>query len=594
MHRHLPDRPRRAMPFLRAAVASGLACAAALATALPAAAATGTPALTGASAVSAPASGAGAHLAVAAAAPAPRAATVLFEEGFENTPGAPRPLTAYTGAPPLAETYTADPAWLTACNGWLVSAADPATAPAGSGCGTSWPSLQAMASALAEWTGGDPVGNHAVTAYTAGNPGAGKTQLETVQSIPVESPGRFLTFSVDAAAVNCFAAHPLLEFSLLDEQRVVPAFTDPIDTCADADTVTANGTHLGTYAGDDAVLFSGSSAGVRMVNAQASGTGNDGAIDNLRIMDATPQLSTAFDPDPVGAGDPTTLTFTVTNTTEKAAKRGWSFTEQLPPGLVADPGSATTDCSSGTVAVSPDGHGLTSGGDLAVGQESCAITVRVTSARSGTYTLCATATTARHGIDPPGCTSVTFVALLMDAHARAVAAAPLAPSDVTCTEDPATDSAQLGNTHFGSSTGAFTSAATNAAGTAGTGSARTATSTATVNGLHLLSGLVSAGTATATATATAPTALDTITATGTTTLTGARVGNTTLAAHPAPNTVITLPQLGTVTLNEQRVYGDGHGLVVNALHVRLSDGTDIVVGGARASLTRTPGPCPSP
>ncbi|WP_327217172.1 choice-of-anchor P family protein [Streptomyces cyaneofuscatus] len=522
---------------------------------------------------------------------------MLFDEGFENAPGAPRLLTSYTGAPPLAETYTADPAWLTACNGWLVSAADPATAPAGSGCGTSWPSQQAMASALAEWAGGDPAANHAVTAYTAGNPGAGKTQLETVQPVPVAANGRFLTFSVDAAAVNCFAAHPLLEFFLLDGQQAIPAFTDPIDTCTDADTVTANGTRVGTYAGDDAVLFSGPSAGVRMVNAQASGTGNDGAIDNLRILDATPQLSTAFAPDPVGVGDSTTLTFTVTNTTEKAAKRGWSFTEQLPPGLVADPGSATTDCPSGTVTVDPGGHRLTSGGDLAAGQESCTITVRVTSARSGTYTLCATATTARHGIDPPGCTSVTFVALLMDAHAQAVTApptAPLAPADVTCTEDPATDGAQLGNTHVGSSTGSFTSATTHATGTVGTGGARTATSTATVNGLHLLGGLVSAGTARATATATAPTALGTIGATGATTLTGARVGNTTLATHPAPNTVITLPQLGTVTLNEQRMYGDGRGLVVNALHVRLSDGTDIIVGGTRASLTRTPGPCPSP
>ncbi len=583
MYRHLPGRPRRTVPFLHAVATSGLACVALLAAALPSAAAPApAPTGTGTATVSAP---------------VPRAAAVLFEEGFENAPGAPRLLTSYTGAPPLAETYTADPAWLTACNGWLVSAADPATAPADSGCGTSWPSQQAMASALAEWAGGDPAANHAVTAYTAGNPGAGKTQLETVQPVPVAATGRFLTFSVDAAAVNCFAAHPLLEFSLLDGEQAVPAFTDPIDTCTDADTVTANGTHVGTYAGDDAVLFSGPSVGVRMVNAQASGTGNDGAIDNLRILDATPQLSTAFDPDPVGVGDSTTLTFTVTNTTEKAAKRGWSFTEQLPPGLVADPGSATTTCPSGTVTVDPGGHGLTSGGDLAAGQESCTITVRVTSARSGTYTLCATATTARHGIDPPGCTSVTFVALLMDAHARAVTAAPiapLAPADVTCTEDPATDGAQLGNTHVGSSTGSFTSATTHAAGTTGTGGARTATSTATVNGLHLLGGLVSAGTATATATATAPTALGTITVTGATTLTGARVGNTTLATHPAPNTVITLPQLGTVTLNEQRVYGDGRGLVVNALHVRLSDGTDIVVGGARASLTRTPGPCPSP
>lgn len=190
MYRHLPGRPRRTVPFLHAVVTSGLTCVAVLAAALPAAA---VPAPAGTATVSAP---------------VPRAATVLFEEGFENAPGAPRLLTSYTGAPPLAQTYTADPAWLTACNGWLVSAADPAIAPAGSGCGTSWPSQQAMAAALAEWAGGDPAANHAVTAYTAGNPGAGKTQLETVQPVPVAAnglPGR--------------RRHPLVELAVEDQRR---------------------------------------------------------------------------------------------------------------------------------------------------------------------------------------------------------------------------------------------------------------------------------------------------------------------------------------------------------------------------------------
>ncbi|WP_333769467.1 choice-of-anchor P family protein, partial [Streptomyces sp. IBSBF 2435] len=581
-------RPHRSLPSRRATAAAALVLAAALAAAVPAAASS-VPA-------SAPHATAASTRAPGAAAEAPRPPAVLFQEGFEDDPGGPRLLTGYTGAPPLAETYTADPAWLTECNGWLVSAADPATAPAGSACGTSWPRLRTMASALGAWAGNDPAANHAVTAYTAGDPGAGKVQLETVKPVPLQAANRFLTFSVDVAAANCFAAHPLLQFSLLDGDRAVPAFTDPIDACADPGRTTDDGTAVGTYAGNDAVLFSGPSAGVRLVNAQPSGTGNDAAIDNLRLLDATPQLSKSFDPGLVAVGDDTTLTFTVTNTAEEAAKRGWSFTEQLPPGLVVtDPSSATTTCGSGTVAISPGGHGITSGGDLAAGQESCTIQVSATSARSGTYTLCAADTTVLRGVDPPGCTSVTFVALLMDAHAQVVKAAPgapLAPSDVTCTEDPATDDAGLSDTHAGSSTGSFTSASTHAAGIAGTGSGRTATATATVSGLHFLGGLVSADQATATATASAPGALGTVTVTGSTTLAGAHIGNTRTAADPAPNTVITFPQLGTVTLNEQVVYGDGRGIVVNAIHVRLADGTDIVIGGTRASLTRTPGPCP--
>ncbi|MFF8096201.1 hypothetical protein [Streptomyces sp. NPDC016675] len=137
---------------------------------------------------------------------------MVFEEDFEHEQDAvPRLITHYTGTSPLSQTYTVDPAWLTGCNGWIVSPLNPDSGPPGSGCGPLWGPLESMASALGQWSGGDPVTNHAVAAYTEGNPGASKVELDTVKPIPLDGENRFLTLSVDAAARNCFAAHPLLE-----------------------------------------------------------------------------------------------------------------------------------------------------------------------------------------------------------------------------------------------------------------------------------------------------------------------------------------------------------------------------------------------
>jgi hypothetical protein len=56
------------------------------------------------------------------------------------------------------------------------------------------------------------------------------------------------------------------------------------------------------------------------VNVNGGGGGNDHGFDNITILDVTPQLDKSFSPSVVGVGQPSTLTFTVTNTDELASK----------------------------------------------------------------------------------------------------------------------------------------------------------------------------------------------------------------------------------------------------------------------------------
>jgi hypothetical protein len=222
----------------------------------------------------------------------PSAPTTLFTENFEN--GVPNQVTSladYTGAAPLDETYTAAPVWLDEgeCNGLIVSEQDPTTPPPGLYCGGYLSEALTFGAALGTWSGGDPSTNHALVGYTAGNPGAGAVELQTVKPIPLPGANRFLLIRTDAAAQNCYAAHPLFMFSVLDGSTAQPTFSAPIDPCA-SPAETIDGTEVGTYTGDQAVLFSGTAAGIQLVNEQGDGNGNDGAVDNVQLLDATPQL----------------------------------------------------------------------------------------------------------------------------------------------------------------------------------------------------------------------------------------------------------------------------------------------------------------
>jgi hypothetical protein len=108
---------------------------------------------------------------------APKPPVTLFEENFEHGVGStPVALPDYTGE--RGTKYTADPQWLTGCNGVIVQGDAPDSEQAASGCAaSSFTGVRDLAKDLGEVDGsGDS--NHAVTAYTENNPGADKVQFD--------------------------------------------------------------------------------------------------------------------------------------------------------------------------------------------------------------------------------------------------------------------------------------------------------------------------------------------------------------------------------------------------------------------------------
>lgn len=340
-------------------------------------------------------------------------------------------------------------------------------------------------------SGVDPGAVHAVTAWTeAGRPtappGIGAIQFETCGALPVtgedfplanagpcsNSAGinlapialaadhRFITFSVVVAETSCLptAAGRVRMFFYLRNAagQEIPLFNPtppagtnlpgtPITPCTDPNatqftTPTFGGTQLpyarvGDYAGDRAYLFSGSSLGIVLRNAETTSGGNDGAYTHIRVLDATPQLDKQFDPAVAERGQPTDLVFTITNTSDQATKQGWSFADTLPAGLVvATPEDTRTTCGPGTTVSAPAGgnHISVTDGNLPAstagpdgGDPYCQVIVKVTSSVNGTYTNLASDVEVT-GLNPPGDATVRFgdadLAIEKTAHpARAVA-----------------------------------------------------------------------------------------------------------------------------------------------------------------------------
>jgi uncharacterized repeat protein (TIGR01451 family) len=342
-----------------------------------------------------------------------QAPKTLFAEHFENGVGtAPVLLTAYTGA--SGTKYTADPGWLTGCNGVVTEYASPDSNAGAAGCSPgSFTSVKNLAWALGKVGGaGDPTLNHAVTAYTEGNPGVDKVQIETVNPIPLTVNNRFITFSVDAAALNCYASAPQYNFSLLDQGTVHP-IGGTIDPCTDGraqNVTTPSGAaaKAGSFAATSSLLFTGSSVGIRMTNANGSGVGNDAAFDNIQILDVTPQLDKSFSPASTPSATDATVTFTITNTSELGAKNGWSFTDALPSGLKL--ASAPTTTCTGTTASGSVGSSTiaVTNGNLDRNQTTCTVTAKVTSPVAGSFTNAPGNITSIVGLNPPADTSVRF------------------------------------------------------------------------------------------------------------------------------------------------------------------------------------------
>jgi uncharacterized repeat protein (TIGR01451 family) len=240
-------------------------------------------------------------------------------------------------------------------------------------------------------------------------------EFQTVNPIPLPQTGRFLDFSVNVAAVNCAVSAPLLQFSLTNGGTATPV-GGQINGCSSGKTVNAPASgpvpaepiSVGTYTSNGSVLFTGASFGLSMTNANGSGIGNDHTFDDIKVLDVTPQLDKSFSPTTLTAGQTSKLTFTITNTSELAAKNGWSFTDHLPSGLtIANPAGPSTTCSSGTLTATAGGTSIAVGGNLDAGQASCAATVNVTSSTIGSYTN-GPANVTGTGVTPPGSSTVTF------------------------------------------------------------------------------------------------------------------------------------------------------------------------------------------
>ncbi|MCF6238286.1 MAG: DUF11 domain-containing protein, partial [Candidatus Marinimicrobia bacterium] len=103
-----------------------------------------------------------------------------------------------------------------------------------------------------------------------------------------------------------------------------------------------------------------------------------------------PTISKIFTPSTIGPGSVSTITFTITNPTSSPVTN-LAFTDVLPivPGLmtIATPSNATSTCGAIAILTAPDGGGIITFVDGAIGAgASCTVTVDVTASTAGVYT----------------------------------------------------------------------------------------------------------------------------------------------------------------------------------------------------------------
>ena len=149
----------------------------------------------------------------------PQSGSVVYSEDFENGVTSPTYLEDYVGAD--GTRYTADASWRdhTQCNGNITSFASSAEPQ----CLAASASGEGRTRQLAWALGAGDTANHSVSAWTSQqtltmNP-PNAVEFATVDPIALTSAGRYLTTSVDLAAVSCNASQqPVLEFFLTDDQ----------------------------------------------------------------------------------------------------------------------------------------------------------------------------------------------------------------------------------------------------------------------------------------------------------------------------------------------------------------------------------------
>ncbi|GAB3578108.1 hypothetical protein GCM10027406_13760 [Leifsonia lichenia] len=359
----------------------------------------------------------------------PHDPVVLFDETFSNHPDGTTVATidAYVGDHGV--TYRADPFWANTyeCNGFVLSTAS--TQPSGycGDQGKEWNAVQAKAKQLGTILGqSDPGANFALSMNTSSTqPPAGQTLMLGSSPISLAGNSRFLTVKSAFAASNDIcppsaSSSPVLQYTLVDGAGVSHDVTDePISVHSDprGEWTTVPLGYFGgcvkaaEFVADNSALFSSDSVQLEIHNtSREAAMGNDGAIDEVLILDATPRIDTSFPPRPVQIGGTTTLTFTVTNTSELAKKEGWSFIDALPPGMkVSNTPNIGGTCPASVTAVPGSNQLSVEDGVLAHEDVSCTITVDVT-AVPGVYQNCAANVTSVVGLDfeASECAAVTF------------------------------------------------------------------------------------------------------------------------------------------------------------------------------------------
>ena len=174
-----------------------------------------------------------------------------------------------------------------------------------------------------------------------------------------------------------------------------------------------------TVTSPGALLFSGTSVGFVLHNDQTGSMGNDSSIDNAQIIDVTPQLDKAFSPASIQLGQVSRLTMTITNTTDLLRKQGWSFTDNLPAGLVVE-GNASTTCPGTNVQAAAGGSTVTvSNGDLAQGAAFCEVSLDVRPTATGSFTN-GPSNLSLIGLNQPATLAVLAVAPAADMQATSI------------------------------------------------------------------------------------------------------------------------------------------------------------------------------
>ncbi len=383
---------------------------------------------------------------VAMAAPRiPVAPVIVWSEDFENPQTPPittegRDLLAYQGADPAGQTYTADPLYRMSanqCNGIVTSFSQaPGSTVMIAACSDhgNWNNLQQMAEVAGRYQGQSAAAarnNHVMAMLTAnGTFPAGAIAFRTATNIAQSASSRFLTARTDVVATFCSSGFvaPLLRFSLINDAGTeLPISTNAINPCVGGQSF--NTTPIGiagtqtavaqTVTSPGALLFSGTSVGFVLHNDQTSSMGNDSSIDNAQIIDVTPQLDKAFSPASIQLGQVSRLTMTITNTTDLLRKRGWSFTDNLPAGLVVE-GNASTTCPGATVQAAAGGSTVTvSNGDLAQGAAFCEVSLDVRPTATGSFTNGAS-NLSLIGLNQPASPAVLAVAPAADMQATSI------------------------------------------------------------------------------------------------------------------------------------------------------------------------------